>query len=298
MPVPNVVDALIKYRVNVLSGGSSQILQVISYITSLEQEKRDALKINKIIFTSQVLGRPQRDFIRSVLGPVNICSVLGSAEAGPWAIANLALTGEPGDDAIEYIYDTRKMVIEVLPLEATDSNSAQYLTELPQGSVGVIVQTSLQRLRNPQVRYITGDVESLYPLSASVRDAVPAEEAPYLRMIRVCGRDKRFSFKWVGRYFEFHTIRETMRTSNWEVLQWQLILSVKKPSPEMILEVRLLRAATDNQSSEEELTEKLKEVFVVVRNSEHLFKVTFVGDDQVSLLHPFKDCFLPEVQGV
>lgn len=285
-PVANVVDALIKYRVNVLSGGSSQILQILNYIaSSTTEEQKSALKIDKIIYTSEALGRPQRDFIRSVLGPVNICSVLGSSEAGPWAVANLALTGEPGDDAVDFIYDSRTMVIEILPLEATDTarESIQDVTELPEGSVGVIVQTSLQRLRNPLVRYITGDVGSLHPLPAAAKAALPADEAQHLRMIRVRGRDKRFSFKWVGRYFEFHTIREIMRTGEWGVLQWQLILSVKEPSPEVILEVRVFLSTvteTAGQISKDELIEKLKVLFVVVGNSEHLFKVTFVGDDQ------------------
>lgn len=282
-PVANVVDALIKYRVNVLSGGSSQILQILNYIaSSATEEQRNALKLDKIIYTSEALGRPQRDFIRSVLGPLKICSVLGSSEAGPWAVANLALTGEPNDDAVEFIYDTRTMVIEILPLEATESprGSVQDVAELPEGSVGVIVQTSLQRLRNPLVRYITGDVGSVHPLPAAAKAAIPAEEAQHLRMIRMRGRDKRFSFKWVGRYFEFHTIREIMGTVEWGVLQWQLILSVKQPSPEVILEVRVLRSTTEtaDQISEAQLIYKLKTLFVVVANSEHLFRVTFVGD--------------------
>lgn len=283
-PVANVVDALIKYRVNVLSGGSSQILQILNYIASTTPEEQKALKIDKIIYTSEALGRPQRDFIRSVLGPVSICSVLGSSEAGPWAVANLALTGEPEDDAVEFIYDSRTMIIEILPLEATETprGSMQDVPELPEGSVGVIVQTSLQRLRNPLVRYITGDVGSLHPLPAAAKAALPADEARHFRMIRMRGRDKRFSFKWVGRYFEFHTIREIMRTPEWGVLQWQLILRVEEPSPEVILEVRVLlsTAETVDQIPQDELIEKLKTLFVVVGNSEHLFKVTFVGDDQ------------------
>lgn len=148
---------------------------------------------------------------------MKIRSELGSCEAGPWAIANLALTAEPEDDAVEFIYDTRTMVIEILPLEATETprGSVQDMAELPEGSVGVIVQTSLQRLRNPLVRYITGDVGSLHPLPAAAKAVIPAEEAQHLRMIRLRGRDKRFSFKWVGRYFEFHTIREIMGTVEW-----------------------------------------------------------------------------------
>ncbi|CAG8928439.1 unnamed protein product [Penicillium salamii] len=289
MPISDVVNALIKYRVNVLSGGSSAILQILNYIaSSATEEQRSALKVDKIIYTSEPLGRQQRDFIRSVLGSVKICSVLGSSEAGPWAVANLALTGEPDDDAVEFIYDTRTMVIEILPLEAaeTPKESVQSVPGLPEGSVGCIVQTSLQRLRNPLVRYVTGDIGSLHPLPVAARAAIPTEEAQHLRMIRMRGRDKRFSFKWYGKYYEFHTIRDVLSSAEWGVLQWQLILAVKEPSHSVNFEVRLLRSTTEmaDQISEADLIEKLRKLFHVTPNNEHLFKLTFVGDNEGFIL--------------
>ncbi|CAG7970933.1 unnamed protein product [Penicillium olsonii] len=289
MPINEVVDVLIKYRVNVLSGGSSAILQTLNYVASTAtQDQRNSLKLDKIIYTSEPLGRQQRDFIRSVLGPVKICSVLGSSEAGPWAVANLALTGEPEDDAVEFIYDTRSMIIEILPLDAVETprGTVQHVPELPEGGVGCIVQTSLQRLRNPLVRYITGDVGSLHPLPAAAKAAIPAEDFQHLRMLRMRGRDKRFSFKWCGKYFEFHTIREVIGTVEWGILQWQLVLTVEEPSHSVHMEVRVLRSTTEsaNQISEVALVEKLKALFYVTSNVENLFKVTFVGGNEGFIL--------------
>ncbi|KAB8073603.1 hypothetical protein BDV29DRAFT_157473 [Aspergillus leporis] len=83
-PVPDVVEALIEFPVNVLSGGSSQILRILNYIApSATPEQEDALNIDKMSYASEALGRPQREFIRSVLGPVNVCLVLENSEAGP-----------------------------------------------------------------------------------------------------------------------------------------------------------------------------------------------------------------------
>ncbi|KAF8169830.1 hypothetical protein K438DRAFT_1614635 [Mycena galopus ATCC 62051] len=289
MPHADLVKLCIAHRVNVICGDSSQILQIAFHVAGLPPATRDALCINKVIYTSEPLVRAQRRYLTSVLGPVSICSLFASAESGPWAVMNLALTGDVADDAADFIFDSRAMCVEVLPLSAVhedqpQSASAQEIYALHDGETGAIVLTSLQRLRNPLVRYVTGDVGSLHPLSSPAIASIPDEIACHLRVLRLQGRDQRFSFKWQGEYFEFHFLRDFFRQrEDLGVLQWQILLCDHEHSHAQACEVRLLRGRRvvdvgPPAPSDSELVQLLEKVFCVTPVNQSLFRVTFVVD--------------------
>ncbi|RAK88987.1 hypothetical protein BO79DRAFT_228447 [Aspergillus costaricaensis CBS 115574] len=165
------------------------------------------MKSSEVPFTDS-----QKIDIYAILGPaVKIYSILGSAEAGPYAIHNPDLTGE----AL---------------------------------SQGVIVQTSLQRRRNPLVRYITGDLGSVYPYS---------------------------------KYFEFMNIKKFMQKEAFGILQWQIIVGTLDSSPQTTMEIRMLRAAASTSNdmiSLEQFVYEVETFFFVLPDNRHLFKLTFVED--------------------
>ncbi|KAJ7824266.1 hypothetical protein B0H14DRAFT_3728948 [Mycena olivaceomarginata] len=277
----NVVKLCVAHCVNVVCGDSSQILQFALHVAGLPPATRDALCINKVIYTSEPLVRAQRRYLTSVLGPVSICSLFASAESGPWAVMNLALTGDVADDAADFIFDSRAMCVEVLPLSALNedqpqSASAREIHALPDGEKGAIILTSLQRLRNPLVRYVTGDVGSLHPLPAAAIASISNEIAPHLRVLRLQGRDQRFSFKWQGEYFEFHFLEDFFQQrEDLGVLQWQILLRDNEHSHAQECEVRLLRG---RRVVEAKLVQLLEKVFCVRPLDQSLFGVTFVVD--------------------
>lgn len=236
-----VVQLLIQYHANVLSGDSSQVVQIVHYISTLADDQRSGICISKIIYTSEGLTPSQRGYILAVLGPVQIFSILGSAEAGPYAVSGSHLLD--GDDDVadqqSFVFDTRHTIIEILPFVTPDDQDPRP-TPLQDGEVGVIAQTSLSRLRNPLVRYITGDVGSLHPLPKAAKNKVPLDDWEHLRILHLQGRDRRFSFQWDGDYFEFNGLNDIMSETSHGVLQWQVILDKEETSQDVILEVRLL----------------------------------------------------------
>ncbi|PTU17922.1 hypothetical protein P175DRAFT_0496082 [Aspergillus ochraceoroseus IBT 24754] len=281
MSPAKVTEALAHYHVNVLTGDPSQIIQVVRHISSLTPAARSNIQLTKIIYTSESLTGPQIAFIRTVLGDVQICSVIGSAEAGPWAVGNPALTGRGSltDTSMDFVFDTRNVIIEILPLTALDEGCpASALHPLPLGESGIIVQTSLQRLRNPLVRYITGDVGSLHPLPASASSIIPEAERAYLQVLRLTGRDRRFSFDWYGNYLEFDTMKSLMQADECGILHWQVVLG-QPNSPVTTLEVRVLRAPPRvGILSDEQFTKRLHTFFDVSSENEALFKLVFLKD--------------------
>lgn len=289
MPHPDLVKLFLRYRVNVLCGDSSQVLQFALHVASLPAATREALCIKKIIYTSEPLVRSQRNYLISVFGPILICSAFASAESGPWCVMNLAITGDIADDAADFIFDTRSMLVEVLPPSAvsqdkTDADSNCQTTRkevnpLPDGNVGAIVLTSLQRLRNPLVRYVSGDIGSLRPFPPT--ESIPAEVAQHLRVLRLQGRDQRFSFKWQGEYFEFQFLRELMSREDLGILKWQIILSDDEASHAHYCEIRLLRNNVNGQQlPDNEVVKLLKKVFCITPLNAPLFHVTFLVDGE------------------
>lgn len=273
-----VVQYLAHYHVNVLTGDGSQIIQVIHHISMLPEEQRQRVRLNKVIYTSEPLTQAQREHIIATLGPVKICSILGSAEAGPYAIGSPDLTGGHACTPImDFIFDTRTMLIEILPPSIIDEASPSAASPVPNGEPGIVVQTSLQRLRNPVVRYNTGDIGSLHALPESARDVIAQEDWDHLRVLRLHGRDRRFSFKWYGVYYEFENVAAMVQAEGTGVLQWQIILSTLDSSLQTTLEVRILRAIDKGDTlSKEALVRKIEWFFFVLPENRHLFQITFV----------------------
>ncbi|CEJ94149.1 hypothetical protein VHEMI09699 [[Torrubiella] hemipterigena] len=274
MGLDDVVKLLIQYNVNILTGNSSQMVHLAGFIST--HPDRAKLKLNKIIYTSEVLTVSQRRFIKAVLGDIKICSLLASAEAGPWAVCNPDITGEATESAADFIYDKRSMLLQVLPMSAAVEDSKDQ-TPLLQGERGIIVQTSLARLRNPLVRYVTGDIGSLHPLPEAARHLIPASEWPHLQVVRLEGRDKRFSFDWDGKYFDFEELTAIMNEPKYSLLHWQVILDVAQTGGcESLLEIRLLSAASSHLR--QELAARVKAFVHAVETNEYKFKLFFVTD--------------------
>ncbi|EFY84256.1 hypothetical protein MAC_09701 [Metarhizium acridum CQMa 102] len=279
MPPEEVIRLLIKYHINVLTGDSSQVAQIIHRISALPQESRALLRLDKIIYTSEVLTAAQRAHIKTVLGDnVKICSIMGSAEAGPWALSNPDLTGQEAHTSeADFIFDTRAMLLEVLSPSSQDGDSDP--EPVPEGQQGIVVQTSLSRLRNPLVRYDTGDIGSLHPLPAEAQGLVPEEYWPFLRVLRFQGRDRRFSFDWDGEYLDFVDLTALLNDEECGVLQWQVILDKLEPSLESSLEIRLLRSPPNLKLlSEQDLGERIRTFVHAYSANEHRFRLVFVAD--------------------
>ena len=275
-----LVKALADYQINVFTSDGCECIRTVHRIAQLPKEERQRIPLKKIIYTSEPLTEPQRDLIRSTLGNIKVCSIMGSAEAGSWTVNNPELTGEPDTSkAVDFVFDTRNMLIEIVSPSVLEDNSACAADPLPEGEEGIIVQTSLQKLRNPLVRYITGDIGSLHPLPEKARDLIPESDWEYLRVLRMQGRDKRFSFKWFGAYFEFSNLDKVMNAKDGGVLQWQVIVDRVKDSTESGLEVRLLRVPMNTGIiSDEEMTKRMEEFFLVLPENRDLFRLVFVND--------------------
>ncbi|KAJ5271623.1 hypothetical protein N7524_004892 [Penicillium chrysogenum] len=272
MPPTEVARSLADYHVNVLAGESSQIVQVVHHISMLPQDYRDRINLAKIIYTSEPLTSPQRVFIQTILSGVKILSFLGSSEAGPWAISSPDLTGEHSLTSIstDFVFDTRSMLIEIV--------SPSDLSPIPLGEPGLVVQTSLQRLRNPLIRYNTGDIGSVHPLPDTASAVIPKADREHLRVLRMRGRDHRFSFKWYGSYFEFDNVDALMRTKELGILQWQIILDKLETTPQSTLEIRLLKRSQDGVISDDNLRRRIEDFFLILPENEHLARIVFVND--------------------
>lgn len=275
MAPSKVVKLLQDFSVNVLTGDGSQIVSVVHYISTMSSAERDNIKLDKIIYTSEGLTSVQKSHILEVLGPVKICSILGSAEAGPYGASNPDLiSGDPVSNYGDFIIDTRMTLIEILPLSLAEGDRIP--DTLPEGETGVIAQTSLTRLRNPVVRYLTGDVGSLHPLPHKTRDLIPEAHRPYMRVLRLQGRDGRFSFSWEGYDFEFENVRAFMAEPDLGVLQWQIIMDKMEPSKETSLEVRVL--SSRRGGDEQVVIDRLNKFFYIYELNKHKFQITLVED--------------------
>ncbi|KAH0426028.1 hypothetical protein CcaCcLH18_10611 [Colletotrichum camelliae] len=273
MPADKVVQILEDFSVNILSGDGSQVLAIVNHISQMTVG-REKIKIDKIIYTSEGLTLAQKSHIHTVLDPVKIFSILGSAEAGPYGVNSPDLApSDPNSNYTEFLIDTRMTIIEILPLCLSEGNPIP--DALPEGETGVIAQTSLTRLRNPLVRYITGDIGSLHHLPDKARSLLSVTDQPYIRLFRLQGRDHRFSFLWDGYDIEFEKLSTVMADAGLGILQWQVILDKIKLSKEVLLEVRVLRCHSDNNN--DAITNRLKDFFFVDTGNERRFQISFVN---------------------
>ncbi|GJD05305.1 hypothetical protein ColKHC_14130 [Colletotrichum higginsianum] len=309
MPPAAVVRLVTQYSANVLSGDSGQIVSMVHYISTLPPDERAKFSINKIIYTSESLTAAQRAHIRAVLGPdTQICSILGSAEGGPYAASSSTHLSRDhhhhhqedassDGDFQDFIVDDRMTRIEILPTCVPENDASPVSACVPDGERGMIAQTSLTRLRNPLVRYITGDIGSLHRLPPQAAAALPARERQHMYVLRLYGRDRRFSFEWGGEYYEFRNLVPLMNDARLGILQWQVVLDKAEGSEEAWLEVRVLRAGEDvggsgnggggdgdGVVSKEELTRRIGTFFSLCAANEERFRLVFLdGLDEFEL---------------
>ncbi|KAF4979953.1 hypothetical protein FZEAL_3939 [Fusarium zealandicum] len=276
MPPAKAIQTLQDYHVNVLAGDGSQVVQMVHHISMLTPTERDKIKLDRIIYTSEPLTAAQKTHIHAVLGGVSICSILGSAEAGPYGVTSPDLV--PTDLSTgnaDFIIDTRMTLIEILPFSFTEGDDAP--DPVAEGQAGILVQTSLTRLRNPLVRYLTGDVGSLLPLPDKAKSLIPEAQWRYMRVLRLQGRDRRFSFEWSGTFIDFEEMNCVMAETKLGILQWQVILDKMETSKASSLDVRLLCThASDDAISRQAVVDRLRGFFYIDSANEHSFRITFV----------------------
>lgn len=285
MAPEDVIELIVQYHVNVLTGDSGWMVRMAHHISTLPPAEREKIKLDKIIYTSEPLTAAQRVHIEAVLAPVSICSVLGSAEAGPYAatcqlsednVPNLNGDHEPAVNNTntthqDFVIDKRLVWIDILPASVSEGDSIS--ASLPHGQEGLVCLTSLSRLRNPLVRYMTGDLGSLHPLSPHSAPLVPEADRPHLCILRLRGRDSRFSFDWDGNYIEFKKVEALMNDPQHEILQWQIIREKMMPSLETRLEVRLLCSI----GADRQKIEKHVKLFLHANEeNSHCFRLVFV----------------------
>lgn len=286
MPLETALDLCIKYHVNAITGDTSQILNFAHYIDKLPPSSRSQLRITKVIYTCEMMPRLKRDYLVSVFGPLIFSSFFASAESGPWAVSSFELTGDPDDDtAADFIFDTRAMKVEVLSFgsEVLESKITRPPTasELaPEGTLGHLVLTSLQRLKNPLIRYISGDIGSLHPIPKDAAFPTGLESREYLKVLRLHGRDQRFSFSWQGSYFELSELSRLMQQPDWGILQWQIIIEDDHEwKGSDCLELRMMRRKVDGETiSDDKLVECLKSMFHLTSLYERFFRATFLDN--------------------
>ncbi|TEA22074.1 hypothetical protein C8034_v006343 [Colletotrichum sidae] len=273
MTAEQVAQLLQDFSVNILMGDANQVVSVIHHISTMTKG-RGNIKLDKIIYTSEGLIAAQKEHIHEILGPVKIYSVLGSAEAGPYGVSSPDLTPDhAGEDYADFVVDTRTMLVEVFPLSYVEGDPLP--DNVPDGETGIIAQTSLMRLRNPVVRYLTGDIGSLHALPEKAKALIAEADRPFMRILRLNGRDRRFSFLWDGYDIEFEKLSVVMAEPQLRVLQWQVILDKLEPSKEVALELRVLGAAPGK--SETVVVDRLRDFFWIYSSNEHKFRVTFVS---------------------
>lgn len=279
-----MIEILIGYRVNVIAGDAGQIIQLARYISTLSEARKRHLSVSKALYTSEPMTPAQRRFLNTVFPNIAVSSAIGSAEAGPWGAspAELAPTTKEQNYA-DFVYDQRLMHLEVFPFAVGDPHASDSIDArpLPDGEKGLLVQTSLQRLRHPLVRYVCGDVCSLHPLPDSIRGRFSPEDALHYKVARIYGRDRRISFDWDGEYFEFPVVEAAMRTESWGILQYQIIRRYNQGDEDhvdIVLELRVLRCNDQGTITEEELTQKLRELFYVLETNQELFDLKYLSD--------------------
>lgn len=205
-PKHYTAEVAIQLRPNVITGASSQILAFARYL--LSRPELD-ITFSKVIYTSEILQTYQEDYLRKAFHCDTISSLMGSAEGGIWAAAPPSKTLNTNKSYREFIFRQDMMLVEIV-----DDN----LAPVPEGQVGELVLTSLMRLRNPLVRYRTGDVGSIHPYT-NTKD--PNTKYQCLRMY---GRHPDKSFTVSGEYIDLVEIEGIMAQEKWGVLEWQIVV--------------------------------------------------------------------------
>lgn len=205
-PKEYTAEVAIQLRPNVITGVASQILAFARYL--LEHPEFN-ITFSKVLYTSEVLQIYQEDYLRKAFHCDTISSLMGSAEGGIWAAAPPSKTLNKNKLYREFVFRQDMMVVQIV-----DNN----LAPVPEEQVGEIVLTSLMRLRNPLVRYRTGDVGSVHPYT-NIKD--PNTKYQCLRMY---GRHPDRSFTVSGEYIDLVEVEGIMAQEKWGVLEWQIVV--------------------------------------------------------------------------
>ncbi|KAL7267587.1 hypothetical protein RUND412_009821 [Rhizina undulata] len=200
-----IVEIAKQFHANAIASTSSRLLTLARYLVANPDVD---ISFKKVIYTSEALQTYQEAYLRRALRCESIVSLYGSAECGPWAISppNAAQLEQPYR---EFIFETDSMVIEVLDDDGIPTSD---------GEVGEIVVTSLVRLRNPLVRYRTGDIGTLHPYS------VPDQPQGKYQCVRFYGRHPGKSFVLSSEKFDIVEVKKVIEQEKWGVLEWQVIL--------------------------------------------------------------------------
>ncbi|CZR38165.1 uncharacterized protein FPRO_06644 [Fusarium proliferatum ET1] len=273
----NDTDARNTYRHNVytsVTGGGGGVSKPLFFATDALENRRHRALFGDFLKKTGIIERG--DWVLST----HHGGSLYSAEAGPYGASSPFLVDfDPCSNHNDFVIDTRMTIIEVLPLSSAESESDEIPKVLSDGETGVIAQTALTRLRHPVIRYITGDIGSLHPLPQKSVGRLAKHDVPHCRILRLQGRDHRFSFMWDGCDFQFDKLNTILSDPQSGVLLWQVILDKMQPSQEISLEIRLLSGQSSGDTAHfQTLLDRLKACLDVNDSNEHKFKVTFVND--------------------
>lgn len=237
-PDERIVDLIHQLHPNVITGTSSRILTFARYLLSHPEID---ITFPKVLYTSEPLPTYQEDYMRKAFRCDTVSSLLGSAEGGIWAVAPPSVTLHGSRPYREFVFRSDMMVVEIM-----DEDGAP----VPEGEVGELVLTSLMRLRNPLVRYRTGDVGSLHAYT-NARD--PKTQYQCLHMY---GRHPDKSFSLSGEYVDLVELERVMLLEKWGVLEWQVVVdSDHVGSTEESVEFRLVMK---NGTAEKDLLDELR----------------------------------------
>ncbi|KAF8446870.1 hypothetical protein BDZ91DRAFT_752858 [Kalaharituber pfeilii] len=257
LPVTSLAsDALVvqlsrQFGATAVMGPTSRLLQFARYVNDLRGRGGDGVAIKKIVYTSEPLAPHHERYLAGALRAEVVASLFGSAEVGIWCGAppspivmdGLDMAGDRAGlrraSGRIFVFDRRHVVVEIVSEEGTvlansTTNDFPVPADEAPAAIGEIVLTSLCRWRNPLVRYRTGDLGSLHPLSALGDPATVLHDCDEARLkelidhlcIRIYGRRVHSSFNIRGWYVDVTELdRLVFGRPEWGVLEWQVILS-------------------------------------------------------------------------
>ncbi|KAK9710280.1 hypothetical protein K7432_008520 [Basidiobolus ranarum] len=198
-----LVNLSIQFSANAISGTCTQMISFAQYIEA--NGLQSFVNFDKIFYSSEVLPLHQENYLRTIFGASVITSVYGSAEGGVWA----AKLNQDVAQRSDFIYDKNMMIVEILKEDGT---------HVAEGEAGEIVLTSLMRLRNPLIRYCTGDLGSLHSYSGDA-----STNGRSLAVLRLYGRNPVKSVNFQGDYFNPLELEQELQKEEWNILDWQAV---------------------------------------------------------------------------
>lgn len=136
-PDREVYKAAIRFGANTIMGTPSRLMQFARYVT----QQKLALTIERIIFAGEPLLFHQQKYLEKAFHATRFSGLYGSAEAGVWAYQS------PDSPSAGYLFPSELMHVEI-----NNPNEEGF---------GTIIATNLIRIRNPLLRYDTGDIGRL-----------------------------------------------------------------------------------------------------------------------------------------